>query len=191
MNLNWAGCKKKCEIFYWQCFLLSAHNLALRPQKCLKCMVKGHRFSLLLHNSIQLSWAFSKVYIPTTININYFLWHLQFIVLVVYPILTQRNNKAKLKIFHLILNFLFLFFFLPNFQKLTLVKNDIALNRLNIFKLVYLFCFFFFSYSLIGLAVGSEKFTPDAAEVMEMLLKTQTGDNELTDDDPQMSYMIR
>ena len=25
---------------------------------------------------------------------------------------------------------------------------------------------------------------------MEMLLKTQTGDNELTDDDPQMSYMI-
>ena len=97
MNLNWAGCKKKCEIFYWQCFLLSAHNLALRPQKCLKCMVKGHRFSLLLHTSIQLSWAFSKVYIPTTININYFLWHLQFIVLVVYPILTQRNNKAKLK----------------------------------------------------------------------------------------------
>jgi hypothetical protein len=62
---------------------------------------------------------------------------------------------------------------------------------LNIFKLVYLFCFFFSSYSLIGLAVGSEKFTPDAAEVMEMLLKTQTGDNELTDDDPQMSYMIR
>jgi len=44
--------------------------------------------------------------------------------------------------------------------------------------------------SLIGLAVGSEKFTADAAEVMEMLLKTQTGDNELTDDDPQMSYMI-
>ena len=44
--------------------------------------------------------------------------------------------------------------------------------------------------SLIGLAVGSEKFTADAAEVMEMLLKTQTGDNELSDDDPQMSYMI-
>ena len=52
-------------------------------------------------------------------------------------------------------------------------------------SLFILFC------SLIGLAVGSEKFTPDAAEVMEMLLKTQTGDNELTDDDPQMSYMIR
>jgi len=26
---------------------------------------------------------------------------------------------------------------------------------------------------------------------MEMLLKTQTGDNQLTDDDPQMSYMTR
>ena len=51
--------------------------------------------------------------------------------------------------------------------------------------------FLFLFYSLIGLAVGSEKFTADAAEVMEMLLKTQTGDNELTDDDPQMSYMIR
>jgi len=44
--------------------------------------------------------------------------------------------------------------------------------------------------SLIGLAVGAEKFTTDAAEVMEMLLKTQTGDNELSDDDPQLSYMI-
>ena len=53
---------------------------------------------------------------------------------------------------------------------------------------------FFFSFieciSLIGLAVGPEKFTADAAEVMEMLLKTQTGDNEMADDDPQMSYMI-
>ena len=52
----------------------------------------------------------------------------------------------------------------------------------------------FFSFieciSLIGLAVGPEKFTADAAEVMEMLLKTQTGDNEMADDDPQMSYMI-
>lgn len=44
--------------------------------------------------------------------------------------------------------------------------------------------------SLIGLAVGSEKFTADASEVMEMLLKTQTGDAEMSDDDPQMSYMI-
>merc|ERR1719278_2069592 len=44
--------------------------------------------------------------------------------------------------------------------------------------------------SLIGLAVGPEKFSADASEVMEMLLKTQTGDTELSDDDPQMSYMI-
>ena len=44
--------------------------------------------------------------------------------------------------------------------------------------------------SLIGLAVGSEKFAPDANEVMEMLLKTQTGETEMSDDDPQMSYMI-
>merc|ERR1712165_542854 len=44
--------------------------------------------------------------------------------------------------------------------------------------------------SLIGLAVGPEKFTADASEVMEMLLKTQTGDAEMSDDDPQMSYMI-
>lgn len=40
--------------------------------------------------------------------------------------------------------------------------------------------------SLIGLAVGPEKFTADASEVMEMLLKTQTGDAEMSDDDPQV-----
>ena len=40
--------------------------------------------------------------------------------------------------------------------------------------------------SLIGLAVGTEKFSADANEVMEMLLKTQTGDTELSDDDPQV-----
>ena len=40
--------------------------------------------------------------------------------------------------------------------------------------------------SLIGLAVGSEKFTNDASEVMEMLLKTQTGDTDMSDDDPQV-----
>ena len=44
--------------------------------------------------------------------------------------------------------------------------------------------------SLIGLAVGSEKFAPDAAEVMEMLIKSQTGESEMSDDDPQISYMI-
>ncbi len=42
--------------------------------------------------------------------------------------------------------------------------------------------------SLIGLAVGPEKFLPDASEVMEMLLKTQKGEasEELQDDDPQV-----
>ena len=40
--------------------------------------------------------------------------------------------------------------------------------------------------SLIGLAVGPEKFTADASEVMDMLLKTQTGDTEMSDDDPQV-----
>ncbi|CAG0896808.1 unnamed protein product [Darwinula stevensoni] len=49
--------------------------------------------------------------------------------------------------------------------------------------------------SLIGLAVGAEKFLPDASEVMNLLLKTQgavgAGDApDITDDDPQMSYMI-
>nr|CAG4643007.1 EOG090X00U8 [Ilyocryptus agilis] len=44
--------------------------------------------------------------------------------------------------------------------------------------------------SLIGLAVGAEKFTRDASEVMDMLLKTQTEGGELADDDPQLSYMI-
>ena len=46
--------------------------------------------------------------------------------------------------------------------------------------------------SLIGLAVGTEKFTADASEVMELLLASQTKDEaEMADDDPQMSYMIR
>ncbi|KAK2573809.1 Importin-5 [Acropora cervicornis] len=44
--------------------------------------------------------------------------------------------------------------------------------------------------SLIGLAVGKEKFLPDASEVMQLLLKTQTEMEELEADDPQISYMI-
>lgn len=43
--------------------------------------------------------------------------------------------------------------------------------------------------SLIGLAVGSEKFMSDASEVMDMLLSTHA-DGELPDDDPQISYLI-
>ena len=61
--------------------------------------------------------------------------------------------------------------------------------------------------SLIGLAVGGEKFSPDAGEIMELLLSSQVNKSEgqiycltgvvnqvkgeeLADDDPQMSYMI-
>lgn len=47
--------------------------------------------------------------------------------------------------------------------------------------------------SLIGLAVGAEKFLPDASEVMNELLKHQTEtveQTEMEDDDPQISYMI-
>ncbi|KAI5269261.1 Importin-5 [Manis pentadactyla] len=44
--------------------------------------------------------------------------------------------------------------------------------------------------SLIGLAVGKEKFMQDASEVMQLLLKTQTDFSDMEDDDPQISYMI-
>jgi len=45
--------------------------------------------------------------------------------------------------------------------------------------------------SLIGLAVGKEKFMSDCSDVMQLLLKTQTEQaTELADDDPQISYMI-
>nr|CAB3256613.1 importin-5 [Phallusia mammillata] len=44
--------------------------------------------------------------------------------------------------------------------------------------------------SLIGLAVGSEKFMPDAQAIMEQLLKTQADIESWEDDDPQISYMI-
>lgn len=44
--------------------------------------------------------------------------------------------------------------------------------------------------TLIGVAVGSEKFQNDAREVMDMLLKTHGDGVDLPDDDPQTSYMI-
>jgi len=44
--------------------------------------------------------------------------------------------------------------------------------------------------SLIGLAVGAEKFLADASEVMQLLLKTQSEMEEMEADDPQISYMI-
>eukprot|EP01135_Chromosphaera_perkinsii_P006621 Nk52_evm23s554 gene=Nk52_evmTU23s554 len=42
--------------------------------------------------------------------------------------------------------------------------------------------------SLIGLAVGKEKFKQDAESIMKMLANTQVG--ELDSDDPQISYML-
>ncbi|KAK2719944.1 importin-5-like [Artemia franciscana] len=44
--------------------------------------------------------------------------------------------------------------------------------------------------SLIGLAVGADKFSPDASEVMDLLLRSQTSVGEMADDDPQLGYMI-
>jgi len=44
--------------------------------------------------------------------------------------------------------------------------------------------------SLIGLAVGAEKFIADARDVMELLLKTQIEIEQMEADDPQISYMI-
>jgi len=44
--------------------------------------------------------------------------------------------------------------------------------------------------SLIGLAVGREKFLPDASAVMQLLLNTQSGIEELEADDPIISYLI-
>lgn len=44
--------------------------------------------------------------------------------------------------------------------------------------------------TLIGMAVGAEKFSADATEVMDMLLKTHGDGAELPDDDPQTSYLI-
>ena len=43
--------------------------------------------------------------------------------------------------------------------------------------------------SLIGLAVGAEKFMADAGDILDMLLKIHT-DGNLTESDPQNSYLI-
>ncbi|KPI93520.1 Importin-5 [Papilio xuthus] len=44
--------------------------------------------------------------------------------------------------------------------------------------------------SLIGLAVGEEKFMADASEIMDLLLKTHTEGEQLPPDDPQTSFLI-
>lgn len=43
--------------------------------------------------------------------------------------------------------------------------------------------------SLIGIAVGKEKFGPDAIEIMNILMKTQV--SQLDSDDPQVYYMLQ
>lgn len=44
--------------------------------------------------------------------------------------------------------------------------------------------------SLIALSVGKEKFCTDASDIMNLLLKTQTGEETLEADDPQLVYII-
>lgn len=44
--------------------------------------------------------------------------------------------------------------------------------------------------SLIGLAVGKDKFMQDCNDVMQLLLKTQTDQDDLADDDPQVIVKI-
>ncbi|GFY42544.1 importin-5 [Trichonephila inaurata madagascariensis] len=44
--------------------------------------------------------------------------------------------------------------------------------------------------SLIGLAVGKEKFLSDASEVMDLLLKAHAANGPMADDDPQLTYLI-
>ncbi|XP_046853290.1 importin-5-like [Xenia sp. Carnegie-2017] len=44
--------------------------------------------------------------------------------------------------------------------------------------------------SLIGLAVGHDKFLQDCNDVMQLLLKTQTEMENIEPDDPQLSYLI-
>ena len=46
------------------------------------------------------------------------------------------------------------------------------------------------SISLVGLAVGKERFCNDAADVMNLLLRTQTGEEVMEADDPQSVYII-
>lgn len=44
--------------------------------------------------------------------------------------------------------------------------------------------------SLIGLAVGQEKFLADASDIMDLMLATHNKDEKLSEDDPQTSYLI-
>ncbi|KAF2351074.1 Armadillo-type fold [Trinorchestia longiramus] len=44
--------------------------------------------------------------------------------------------------------------------------------------------------SLIGLAVGPDKFMNDASKMMDLLLKDHANQEKMSDDDPQVSYLI-
>jgi importin-5 len=60
------------------------------------------------------------------------------------------------------------------------VKPDLRLLRGKVIECV----------SLIGLAVGKEKFQADCQDVMETLLRSQANFENLEEEDPQISYMI-
>lgn len=66
-----------------------------------------------------------------------------------------------------------------------IIKNSTGNDELRVLRGKAIEC-----VSLIGMAVGKEKFIADASDIMQMLLATQTGQIKLADDDPQLSYMM-
>lgn len=66
-----------------------------------------------------------------------------------------------------------------------IIKDSTGNNDLRVLRGKAIEC-----VSLIGIAVGKEKFCNDASDIMQLLLATQTGDLKLADDDPQLSYMM-
>lgn len=70
-------------------------------------------------------------------------------------------------------------------QKLTYLFTNATTPALRLLRGKTIECI-----SLIGLAVGKDKFLHDCQDVMETLLRTQTNFENLEDDDPQISYMI-
>lgn len=66
-----------------------------------------------------------------------------------------------------------------------IIKNSTGVDDLRVLRGKAIEC-----VSLIGIAVGKEKFCNDASDIMHILLATQTGDLKLADDDPQLSYMM-
>jgi hypothetical protein len=66
-------------------------------------------------------------------------------------------------------------------QKLTYLFTNATTPALRLLRGKTIECI-----SLIGLAVGKEKFLQDCQDVMETLLRTQTNFENLEDDDPQV-----